>query len=134
MIRIRSTGIFHDVNDMSRVQYRRNTVHLYKGLSGLMLIGSTPIFSSLQCIHNLTFLCSPFNLTLSSDELYSFDYPPMSRPVCVLLHEDVSLLDPVLELLAVLEEAVEHELVPDPLQCLHRLRPVTVPPLRHLFK
>ena len=42
--------------------HQRNTVHLnYKGLSGLMLIGSTPISSTLQCIPNLTLLCRPVN-------------------------------------------------------------------------
>ena len=44
-----------------------------------MLIGSTTIFFTLQFISNLTLLCSPGNplvqITLSPDELCSFDYP-----------------------------------------------------------
>ena len=45
-----------------------------------MFIGSTPNFFILQCLPNLT-LRSPFyvvQLTLSSEELCSFDYPLQS--------------------------------------------------------
>jgi hypothetical protein len=49
--------------------------------------------------------------------------------VGVLLDEDGALLDPVLELLAVLEEAVEHVLVAEALQ----LGAVVVPPLSQLL-
>ena len=41
-----------------------------------MLIGSTPIFSTLPCLPKLTLLCSPVQMTLSSDDLCPFDYPP----------------------------------------------------------
>ena len=51
----------------------------------------------------------------------------------VLLDEDVPLLDPVLELLAVLEEGVEHVLVAEALQPGQRLGAVVVPPLSQLL-
>ena len=51
----------------------------------------------------------------------------------VLLDEDVPLLDPVLELLAVLEEGVEHVLVAEALQPGQRLGAVVVPSLGQLL-
>ena len=44
------------ISRITRVLYQRNTVHLNKGLSELILIGSTYIFFPLQCIPNLTLL------------------------------------------------------------------------------
>ena len=38
-----------------------NTFYLNLGLSGLMLNGSTPIFSTLPCLPNLILLCSRVN-------------------------------------------------------------------------
>ena len=40
--------------DVLEVHCQRNTLNLNSGLSGLLLIGSTPIFSTLKCIPNLS--------------------------------------------------------------------------------
>ena len=41
--------------------YQRNTIDLNPGLSGLLFIGSRNIFSPIQCIPNISLLCSPVN-------------------------------------------------------------------------
>ena len=59
------------------VLHQMNTVHGYRDYPPI--IGSTPIFSTLPCIPNLTLLCSPVNplsiITHSADKLCSFEYP-----------------------------------------------------------